>query len=160
MFVKWYYPILPSSCREFDSRTPLHSTERNNNDNRECRNLFGMCNFIELWYHSAGRSSTVDQQHVASLLERAKLESTREHAVRTLCGSWQNSRTPFRQKIILRLVKWYHSWFGTMWRKFDSCIGDQAMQRWRRGPTHGIANPENHWFKSSPLLQQTGSGCL
>jgi hypothetical protein len=44
-----------------------------------------MCNFAELWYHSAGRSSTVDQQLVASLLERPVLESAREHAVRTLC---------------------------------------------------------------------------
>jgi hypothetical protein len=27
------------------------------------------------------------------------------------------------------------------------------MQRWRRGPTHGIANPENRGFKSLSLLQ-------
>ena len=27
----------------------------------------------------------------------------------------------------LRLVKWYHSWFGTKERKFDSCIGDQVL---------------------------------
>jgi len=27
------------------------------------------------------------------------------------------------------------------------------MQRWRRGPTHGIANPKNRQFKSDPLLQ-------
>ena len=44
-----------------------------------------MCDFIELWYHGADRSSTVDQQPVASLLERPTLESAREHAVRTLC---------------------------------------------------------------------------
>ena len=44
-----------------------------------------MCDFIELWYHSAGRSSTVDQQLVASLLERLELESAREHAIYTLC---------------------------------------------------------------------------
>ena len=29
--------------------------------------------------------------------------------------------------ILLRLVKWYHSWFGTKERKFDSCIGDQIL---------------------------------
>jgi hypothetical protein len=28
------------------------------------------------------------------------------------------------------------------------------MQRWRRGPTHGIANPKNREFESHPLLQQ------
>ena len=27
------------------------------------------------------------------------------------------------------------------------------MQRWRRGPTHGIANPKNRQFESDPLLQ-------
>ena len=27
------------------------------------------------------------------------------------------------------------------------------MQRWQRGPMHGIANPENREFKSHPLLQ-------
>ena len=43
-----------------------------------------MCNFTELWYHSAGGSSTVDQQPVASLLERPALELAREHAIRTL----------------------------------------------------------------------------
>ncbi len=41
-----------------------------------------------------------------------------------------------------------------MERKFDSCIGDQEMQRWRSGPTHGIANPKNRQFESDPLLQQ------
>ena len=153
-FVKWYYPILPSSCREFDSRTPLHSTERTNNDNWECRYLFGMCNFIELRYHSAGRSNTVDQQPVASLLERPALELAKKHAICALCWSWQNLWTPFRQQVILRLVKWYHSWFGTKERKFDSCIGDQAMQRWRSGPTHGIANPKNRQFESDPLFQK------
>ena len=29
-----------------------------------------------------------------------------------------------------------------------------AMQRWQRGPMHGIANPENRVFKSRPLLQE------
>jgi hypothetical protein len=29
------------------------------------------------------------------------------------------------------------------------------MQRWRSGPTHGIANPKNRQFKSDPLLQKT-----
>ncbi len=28
------------------------------------------------------------------------------------------------------------------------------MQRWRRGPTHGIANPKNRQFESDPLLQK------
>ena len=74
--------------------------ERTNNDYWECRNVFGMCNFIELWYHSAGGSSTVDQQLVASLLERLALESAREHAIYTLCRSWQNSRTSFRPEVI------------------------------------------------------------
>ena len=44
-----------------------------------------MCNFIELWYRSAGRANTVGQQPVAPLLERPALELAREHAVRTLC---------------------------------------------------------------------------
>ena len=58
-----------------------------------------------------------------------------------------------RSNFLLRLVKWYHSWFGTKERKFDSCIGDHVMQRWRSGPTHGIANPKNREFESHPLLQ-------
>ena len=128
-------------------------------DNWERRNLFGMCNFIELWYHGTDRCSIIDQQPVASLLERPALESARKHAICALCWSWQNSRTLFRQEIILRLVKWYHSWFGTKERKFDSCIGDHVMQRWQSGPMHGIANPENHWFKSSPLLQNRKCPC-
>ena len=28
------------------------------------------------------------------------------------------------------------------------------MQRWRSGPTHGIANPKNRQFESDPLLQK------
>jgi len=28
------------------------------------------------------------------------------------------------------------------------------MQRWRSGPTHGIANPKPRQFESDPLLQQ------
>jgi len=44
-----------------------------------------MCNFTELWYHSAGGSSAVDQQPVASLLEKSQLELARKHAVHTLC---------------------------------------------------------------------------
>ena len=31
-----------------------------------------------------------------------------------------------RSKYYLRLVKWYHSAFGTQERKFDSFIGDQV----------------------------------
>ena len=46
-----------------------------------------MCDFIELWYHSAGRANTVGQQPVASLLERPALEPAREHAIYSLCGS-------------------------------------------------------------------------
>ena len=77
---------------------------------------------------------------------------------------WTASNTRWRRagvshlyllsNFLLRLVKWYHSWFGTKERKFDSCIGDQQMQRWRSGPTHGIANPKNRQFESDPLLQQ------
>jgi hypothetical protein len=44
-----------------------------------------MRNFTGLWVHSAGRYHTVDQQHVASILERLELELAREHAICTIC---------------------------------------------------------------------------
>jgi len=39
-----------------------------------------MRNFIELWYCSADRCGTVDQQLVASVLERFELEFASGHA--------------------------------------------------------------------------------
>jgi len=63
-------------------------------------------------------------------------------------------RLPYALPEFLGVVKWYHPTFGTLKRKFDSCHRDQLiMHRWRSGPTHGIANPENREFKSHSVLQ-------
>ena len=39
-------------------------------------------------------------------------------------GGNNDGAATLTNSIQLRLVKWYHSWFGTKERKFDSCIGD------------------------------------
>jgi hypothetical protein len=50
------------------------------NDCGKCWNLFGMCDIVRLWFHSLDRCHIADQQLVASLLERSKLELASGHA--------------------------------------------------------------------------------
>jgi hypothetical protein len=43
----------------------------------------------------------------------------------------------------LGVVKWYHSWFGAMWRGFDSLHRDQYVAEYGSGHPLGLISQES-----------------
>ena len=110
-----------------------------------------MCNFTGLWHHSDGGCDTVDQQHVASLLERLTLELARKHARSSISSwtrDWPQSRSSFVQEVI-----------PTLWR-FRSRLNllYNFYSDWWNGITLGLGPRSASSILASETKQCNGGG--
>ena len=99
-----------------------------------------------LWAVSAnGNTSGLQPEIESSILSR----STKFLA---LLVKWHNTCFVIRywqfdsvtgHQCFLGVVKWYHSWFGAMWRGFDSLHRDQYVAEYGSGHPLGLISQES-----------------